>query len=351
MALFSKNLEYYYPSNSSKVDISSTLPTEYNNNNIYKISREIINKETIKRPNRLSIFSLFCSISFASLRDIYLEMENTPLPQSFSNDFTNTNTKNSQCIATCLIIPHYYTESALNNKYHISEFNISKIITDSFNYGNRAASTKNSKNWLICVNCLENRQSSMIKKGKCPVCGNNRKKIVKIDPSLIGQMKYNLVNDIRFYYFYFPMLIRFMSVVTDFLKNDPVIRGDYLDRFKSYENQIIYSKSTYLRRNTYQMRHYDTTNASNKKSHTLTESELLNTKVIDNDYINTLSFLASDPSNTGTIDKLIVILLKFKYPHEFIMKKIEFDGLNAIKLRLIELARSEVNLKQLTKNT
>ena len=93
-----------------------------------------------------------------------------------------------QTLANCLIIPYYYVEYIFNTKYHISQFDILKLIRDSHDYGLGAASSKNAHNWLFCMKCLENKRISFIKNGKCIGCPNSRKKTTKIDSKSIQTM-------------------------------------------------------------------------------------------------------------------------------------------------------------------
>lgn len=332
--MLSRDLEEYYPEKGSKLSAIAHLPNDYTSNRVRKISREFVKKGATKRINRLSMFCLFCSISFAALRDIYMKIENTCFDSSFSNEDINMTKVNFQNIATCLIIPYYYTEPVFNKKYHVSQFKILKILKDSFVYGNWAASTRNSKNWLFCMKCLEDRKLNLItKKGKCPKCCNTRKKVMKLDSKSVAQFKHKIINDIRLYYLYYPLLIKFMTTTTEIL-NDPTTREKYLNNFKNYENQIISSKSTYLRNYKYQMIHYDTINSSKKTSHSLTELDILNTIIVDDHeylkelvYVSTISSIPNDRKN-----KILKILTTYNYPNELIAYKIYIDQLQAQRI-------------------
>ena len=59
----------------------------------------------------------------------------------------------------------------------------------------------------------------------------------------------------------------------------------YFSHFNKYENQIIKSKCSYLRKCHYQMRHYDAVTPLKKKIHYLTNHELLNIDVKDQEYL------------------------------------------------------------------
>ena len=327
MKIFSNNIDFYYPESSktkTKTNIIADLPIDYNNNNIYKLARETIKNETTRRPNRISIFCLFCSISFASLRDIYQKVEHSYVPNLSSNYHIDELKKYYQTLATCLIIPYYYVEYIFNNKYRISQFDILNLIRDSQDYGSRAASSRNAHNWLFCITCLENKRISFIKNGKCIHCLNSRKKMTKLDSKSIQTMYFNIKNDMYFYYINYLTLVKFMSIITNFLKNDYIVKEEYFSHFNRYKHQISNSKLLYLRKCHYQIRHYDATILPKKKIHYLTNSEILNTKVKDHEYLNEIIMQSINYPNIET-NRLIDILTRYRFPDEIMLEKILKD--------------------------
>jgi hypothetical protein len=243
-------------------------------------------------------------------------------------------------LANCLIIPYYLLERVINNRYHIPFEKITQLICYS-DYGYRAASTKTSSNWLFCLKCYESGHVSLLENGTCLVCGGGRKKITRFDPKSIEKLIHNVINELSFYDFYYPTLVQFIRGVTDALK-DPLFKGHYLSRFNKYENEIIHCESSYLKSPKYQMRHLDAMNSSKRKSHSLSEEELLNTKIMDEEYTRAVSLQGYDPSAVASNNKLFSILNNLKYPRELIKKKIHFDILSSLELQFIEIQRSHI---------
>ncbi|MBA3283652.1 MAG: hypothetical protein H0U27_01150, partial [Nitrosopumilus sp.] len=286
--LLSKKYDIFNKRNSSIHSDKINPKIEYNNNNIYKLNREIDMSQSLKNLSRPSLSCLFYSISFASLRDIYKEIEDFGSQDTDFQNVQNEMKSNSFIFSQCIMIPYCYIENILDKRYHIPVHKIQKFIRDSFDHGIRGASTKNSKNWLICVNCLGNGRKSLFINGKCPVCGNTKKRISRIDPKSIENIRYHVINDMLFYYrFYHTMLIN-MSDITDLIKNQSGLRESYLFNFKKYEIQVIDSESSYLKTHNYLLCHYNKERKSKKISHSLNELDILNTRIIDNDYFRVL---------------------------------------------------------------
>lgn len=325
--ILSKDSKLRYPIKIPKVSNSLTLPREFNNNNIYKISKEFLRKETYPRPNRLSIFCLFCSVSFASLLEVFNELEQESYPELFSSGSVLDCEYCCQCLVKCIILPYSYIEIIFNEKYHISEFNILKLIKDSHEHSIRGASTRNSKNWLICIKCLENRHLSWIEKEKCLKCGSP-KKITRLDPKIVERIYCNAVNDTRFLVVHYLLLVKFWSKLTNLLKNDSKIREKYISAFKKYENEILNPKSTYLKNHDYLMIHYDPIKSSKKTSHSLSELEMLNTRVIDNEYLLGLTFFSLRGPGPF-INRIANLLSDYGFPDEIVLTKLSADFLQS----------------------
>jgi hypothetical protein len=184
--------------------------------------------QSLKNVNRASLSCLFYSISFSSLRDVYKEIEDfSPQDVDFQNS-QNIMKSNRFVFAQCIMIPYCYIENIVDKRYHIPVHKIPKYIRDSFDHDIRGASTKNSMNWLICINCFENGRKSSFKNGKCPVCGNTKKRISRIDPKSIKNLRYNIINDILFYYRYYYTLLVHMSEITDLIKNHSEVREKFI---------------------------------------------------------------------------------------------------------------------------
>ncbi len=168
---------------------------------------------------------------------------------------------------------------------------------------------------------------------KCSNCNNSRKAISKINPKSIQTMKYNIINDIKFYEDYYYTFLGFMSGLTNLIKNDEYIKECYLSNFKKYEEQIINSSHSYLKEYTYYMCHYDTINPSKKKTCSLCKTDIINIIINDDEYRKLISDVIEKRSNYQTAQNLKEILYKYNFPEEFALQKTYTDYLKS-KLKI-----------------
>ncbi len=245
----------------------------------------------------------------------------TPCSQELKTKIDEIN----RIIPKCLLLVSLSGEYLVDKRYHIQVNKIRKLMIDSWEFGYNAASTINSSEWLICEKCLKKGRKSHFEKEECAVCKNSRKKISKINPKSIRTMKFNIINDIRHYIFYYCRFLDFMSRLTEQIKNNEHIRKEYLSYFKGHEEQILKSEHSYLKQPSYYMCHYDTANPSKRKTCSLTKNDILNVKINDNEY----NKLIMDAVEKKPIDKgperLMAILDKYRYPKEFALEKTFID--------------------------
>lgn len=309
--------------NNRKKSKSTSNDIEFNSNTLHKLSREYSDSLNIKNSNKLSSAFLFYSISYTALRDVYQELESYNRRNSPSD--TTTIKFPEEEIAQCLMIAHSIIEYMVNKKYRIQIHEIPKLILDS-GFGYRAAATKNSKNWLWCSKCMRKGTRSIFVNEKCPRCKNSRKKVSKIDFNSIRTMKYNVISELVFMQDHRSVFIAFMNSLSYVIKNEPDVNHQYISYFKKYENQIFNSESSYLKKYNFRMCHYNSENSSKKKSHSLTEKEILDSNLIDREYLKEIHSFLKNPSGEGII-RINRILYKYNYPKEFIREKILNDVL------------------------
>jgi hypothetical protein len=300
---------------------------EFNSNQLHKLSREHVDGLKVRNPNKLSSAFLFYSISYAALRDLWQDFENYHQSRVLSNvssASTDTSAFPERELAKCLVISHSIIEYMVNNKHHIQIHKIPKLIIDSQTSGYRGAATKNSENWLWCSKCIQKGIKSLFVNGMCPKCKNTKRRVSKIDFKSIQTLKYNVVNDMIFFLFYRREFDVFMNNLRDLIINDPDVNAQYLNFFEKYQKQVTNSESSYLKKYDFKMCHYDTSNPSNKKSHSLTEEEILNSKIIDQEYLSEIHVLVANPSIEGLI-RTTILLRRYNFPKEYIQEKILFD--------------------------
>lgn len=296
---------------------------EFNSNQLHRLSRETSDSLKIKKPNYISSTFLFYSISYAALRDVWQDIENyhrsnTSVNAVKPSEFPEKN------IAKCLMVSHSIIEYMVNKKYRIQIHEIPKLIRDSIHFTDRAAATKNSKNWLWCSKCMKKNSISLFVNGKCPRCQNSRKKVWKIDFKSIQILKVNVVNDMLFLQNHRPEFDTFMNYLSSMIRNELDVNRQYIGYFEKYENQVFNSESSYLRKYNFRMCHYDSENSSKKKSHSLTEKEILNSNLIESKYIVEIHSFVLNSSKEGMI-RINQILHEYNYPTEFTRKKILHD--------------------------
>jgi hypothetical protein len=181
------------------------------------------------------------------------------------------------------------------------------------------------------MKCLEKGNEVLIaKRKKCPVCNYSRKKIAKLNPKSIQTAKYNFVNDDLFYEFYYPLLSEFMNIITNLSKNEEYTRNFYISIFKEQEKQFINSRYSYLKKSHYYMKHYVKVNHPEKKTCSLTQTDMLKIEINDEEYkkktiINAI-LKKSDPLDP---EKLLEILDKYNYPKELAIAKTDIDFMYA----------------------
>jgi hypothetical protein len=136
-------------------------------------------------------------------------------------------------------------------------------------------------------------------------------------------MKYNIINDIKYYMFHYSKFLEFMSEVAEQIKNDEDTKSCYLSNFKKYEEQVINSEYSYLKKYDYYMHHYD--NPSKKKICSLTKDDILKIIIIDDEYTKIIRHGIETKGFSHEGEKLIEILDKYNYPKEFALGKTAID--------------------------
>ncbi len=78
------------------------------------------------------------------------------------------------------------------------------------------------------------------------------------------------------------------------------------------------------------MCHYTSDNSSKKKSHSLTRKEILDSNIIDLEYLKQIQSFLLDPTGEGRI-RMFQILDEYNFPKEFILEKI-FTDISRMKI-------------------
>jgi hypothetical protein len=287
----------------------------YNNKSLCKIDRDL-NKRHKRTVHGSSIAFLYYSISYAALRDLFYMMMSTS-----SKKITTEIEKDGEKIARGLLFVNLFSEYLVDKRYHIPIEKISQLMIDSVEYGLNAASTKNSFDWLICKKCFDNRRLSLFEDGKCSKCNNTKKIVSRLDPRTIKKMMKDIGNEMRCYKTHYMSFLGFMSEITNQIKNNEIIRMDYLSLFKKYAIQIMKSEKKYLNKNYYCMIHSDNGKENKKSSCMLTEDDILNIQTYDDKYIKTIVDYIEKKGSIDVYKELIDILSSYNYPNEFIGKK------------------------------
>jgi hypothetical protein len=318
--LYNKNLKY--TNNHNK-----TLDVNYTKNNLYKREREIF-KEKKKTVSKVAIHCLFYSISFAALRDTWklIREEYSGIFDNCDSHYSDLIKNDDERLVKSICTIYNITKSDFDNRNFFGYSELSKLIGERKTYGSHIASAKNDYRLPFCSKCL-NKDRTITTSDRCPVCGNDKRKRVKINPKQIDKYYVDGVNNMLFAITFLPIFIPFMMFIVNMM-NIPVCKNSYLSNFKKYEDQVINSGYSYLKSSRYYIRHSGKKEPK-RQNCSLKLLDILNIIIKDSLYELWIEIIISNSivPDFGNYQNttLQYIHSEYNYPKELILLKILID--------------------------